>query len=56
MMKIGKNDSFVFAEKEVLGCVLTSNTKRLVKFIIKLDEKNGQFLEKKLISLLQIII
>ena len=42
-MKIGKKDSFAFVEKEVLGCVLTPNTKKLVKFIIKLDEKNGQF-------------
>jgi hypothetical protein len=40
MMKIDKKDSFAFVEKEVLDCVLTLNTKKRVKFIIKLDEKN----------------
>lgn len=39
MMKIGKKDSFVFVEKEVIDCVLTQNIKKLVKFITKLDEK-----------------
>ena len=38
-MKIDKNDSFVFVEKEVSGYVLTPNTKKHVKLIIKLDEK-----------------
>lgn len=37
-MKIGKNYSFVFVEKEASGFVLTPNTKKFVKFIKKLDE------------------
>ena len=39
MMKIGKKDSFVFVEKEVIDCVLTQNINKLVKFITKIDEK-----------------
>ena len=44
MIKIGKKDSFVFVEKEVSGCVLTPNIKKLARFIIKLDEKTKLFL------------
>ena len=39
MMKIDKDNIFVFAEKEALGCVLTLYTKKLVEFIRKQNEK-----------------